>query len=140
MDKNGLIFSENISEEEFCHLRESVGFQKISKKQAQKILENTQIVINAVYDGHSIGLVRILTDFVTDAYITDVIVSPDYQGHGIGERLIKQAIDCLKEQASDGVTIACSLYANPGKEEFYEKYGFRKLPNGKYGYGMLVEI
>ena len=40
----------------------------------------------------------------------------------------------------ENVTLACSLYANPGKEAFYEKFGFKKLPNNKYGYGMLLEL
>lgn len=37
-------------------------------------------------------------------------------------------------------TLACSLYTNPGKEAFYEKIGFHKLPDEKYGYGMLSEL
>ncbi len=27
-----------------------------------------------------------------------------------------------------------------GKELFYEKVGFQKLPNVKYGYGMVIEM
>lgn len=38
------------------------------------------------------------------------------------------------------VKIACSLYANPGKEPFYETYGFQPLPNAQYGHGMLLEL
>ena len=38
------------------------------------------------------------------------------------------------------VKLACSLYANPGKEPFYAKFGFQELPNDKYGYGMLMEL
>ena len=46
----------------------------------------------------------------------------------------------LKEYSVSSVKLACSLYANPGKESFYEKFGFEKLPNNKYGYGMLLEL
>ena len=36
--------------------------------------------------------------------------------------------------------LACSLYTNQDKKLFYEKFGFQKLPNVKYGYGMVIEM
>lgn len=133
-------FINNISTDEFCKLRESVGFQKLTAEQAKTVLDNTSFIVNAVCNGKSIGLVRVLTDTLTDAYITDVIVSPDFQGCGLGRQLIDHTLMHLKEYSVSNVKLACSLYANPGKESFYEKFGFQKLPYGKYGYGMLVEL
>ena len=46
-------------------------------------MSNTSFVVNAVCEGKSVGVVRVLTDKVTDAYITDVIISPDFQGRRI---------------------------------------------------------
>ena len=133
-------FKTFIQTEEFCRLRESVGFQKLTAEQAETVLSNTQILVNAVNDGRSVGIVRVLTDFVTDAYITDVIVSPDFQGKGLGKQLVNEALERLKEHSVEEVKLACSLYANPGKEPFYAKFGFQELPNDKYGYGMLTEL
>ena len=133
-------FKETISTEEFCRLRESVGFQKLTKEQAKTVLSNTSFLVNAVCDEKSVGIVRVLTDMLTDAYITDVIVSPDFQGRGLGRNLLDQVVSRLKELSVNNVKLACSLYANPGKETFYEKFGFQKLPNDKYGYGMLLEL
>ena len=65
-------FQNSISAAEFCKLRESVGFQKLTKKQAETVLSNTTFIVNAVYEGKSVGIVRILTNMLTDAYITDV--------------------------------------------------------------------
>ncbi len=140
IEKDKIIFQESISVKKFCELRERVGFQALTQQQAQRVLENTSFLLNAVYNGDTVGLLRILTDMGTDAYITDVIVHQDYQGNGIGGLLIQKALSYLKEHSFGGVKIACSLYANPGKERFYEKYGFQKLPNDKYGYGMLIEL
>lgn len=133
-------FKNNISIEEFCRLRESVGFQKLTTGQAEAVLSNTSFVVNAVYDGKSVGVVRVFTDFITDAYITDVIITPDFQGRGLGRKLISNVLAYLKENSVSDVKLTCSLYANPGKEGFYEKFGFQKLPNEKYGYGMLLEL
>ncbi len=138
--KDGIEFKDTITAEEFCRLRESVGFQKLTKEQAKTVLSNTSFLVNAVCDGKSVGIVRVLTDMLTDAYITDVIVSPDFQGRGLGRKLLDQVVSQLKELSVNNVKLACSLYANPGKETFYEKFGFQKLPNDKYGYGMLLEL
>ena len=133
-------FKNTISTAEFCKLRESVGFQKLTEKQAETVLSNTTFIVNAVYGEKSVGIVRVLTDMLTDAYITDVIVNPDLQGKGIGKQLLDKTLEYLKYHSMENVTLACSLYANPDKEAFYEKFGFRKLPNNKYGYGMLLEL
>ena len=130
----------SIQTKEFCRLRESVGFQKLTAEQAETVLSNTQILVNAVNNGRSVGIVRVLTDFVTDAYITDVIVSPDFQGKGLGKQLVNEALERLKEHSVEEVKLACSLYANPGKESFYANFDFQELPNDKYGYGMLAEF
>ena len=54
--------------------------------------------------------------------------------------MLDQVVADLKDFSVSNVKLACSLYANPGKEIFYEKFGFQKLPNDKYGYGMLLEL
>ena len=54
--------------------------------------------------------------------------------------LLVQVVSRLKELSVNNVKLACSLYANPGQEAFYEKFGFQKLPNDKYGYGDDVII
>lgn len=129
-----------ISTAEFCKLQESVGFQKLTTKQAETVLANTSFIVNAVYEGKSVGIVRVLTDMLIDAYITDVIVNPDFQGRGLGRQLMDKTLEYLKNNSMENVKLACSLYANPGKESFYERFGFQKLPNDKYGYGMLLEL
>lgn len=55
----------NISIEEFRRLRESVGFQKLTAGQAEAVLSRTSFVVNAVYEGKSVGVVRI---FKADAW------------------------------------------------------------------------
>ena len=139
MQKN-IEFRENISAENFCHLRESVGFQKLTVNQAERVLSNTSFLVTAICNGENVGLVRRLTDTVTDAYITDVIVSPYFQGNGLGIKMMNVALEKLKASAIEHVHLACVLYANSGKESFYKKLDFEKLPNDKYGYGMLLEL
>lgn len=140
IDREKLSIRHTISIEDFLHLRKQVGFQSLSSEQAELVLKNTSYIAAVQYDGKIIGITRLLFDFCTDAYITDVIVSPDYQGCGIGTMLITDIMNFIKENVSEDTKIACSIYANKGKEKFYEQFGFDKLPNNKYGFGMLLEI
>jgi predicted N-acetyltransferase YhbS len=71
--------------------------------------------------GQLIGAGRALADGVDCSYICDVAVHPDYQGAGIGQGIISR----LVEQSRGHRKII--LYAVPGKEPFYRKFGFRRM-------------
>src|SRR5829696_1010388 len=68
--------------------------------------------------GVLVGAGRALADGVDCSYLCDVAIHPDYQGRGLGAAIIKK----LKEFSAGHRKII--LYANPGKEGFYEKLGF----------------
>lgn len=140
INKTDILISQELSVSVFLSLRRQVDFQPLSITQAENILKNTTY-ITAAYDGSKcIGLTRLLFDYGTDAYITDVIVHPEYQGYGIGKMLIKDVLLFIKEKSSPHTIVTCSLYANKGKEMFYEKLGFSRLPNEKYGGGMAIDL
>lgn len=67
-----------------------------------------------------VGAGRALSDGVWRAAIYDVAVLPAYQGQGIGSMLIRHLIDAANVDV-------IMLYAAPGKSEFYERFGFRKV-------------
>ena len=67
-----------------------------------------------------IGAGRAITDRARCAVILDVVLLPEYQGKGIG----KQMMTYLVERAKAATIL---LYAVPGKEGFYQKFGFRKM-------------
>ena len=75
-----------------------------------------------VFDGASlVGAGRALADGVDCSYICDVAVHPDYQGIGLGKALIER----LRDLSTGHRKII--LYANPGKEGFYARLGFRRM-------------
>lgn len=140
IDTEKLKVRNQVSTEEFIHLRDSVGFQALSRKQAVTALKNTSYVSALDYNGETVGIARLLFDFCTDAYITDVIVLPEFQGNGLGSVLMDDILEFIRKNAFIGTKVACTLYANKEKEEFYKRFGFEKLPNKKYGYGMMLEF
>jgi ribosomal protein S18 acetylase RimI-like enzyme len=72
-------------------------------------------------DGRLVGAGRAVADGVDCAYLCDIVVHPAFQGKGLGKALVLK----LKElSAGHGKII---LYANPGREDFYRKLGFRRM-------------
>jgi GNAT superfamily N-acetyltransferase len=75
-----------------------------------------------VFDSSTlIGVGRALADGLYCSYICDIAIHPEYQGIGLG----KQIVQNLVEQSRGHKKII--LYANPGKEGFYLKLGFKKM-------------
>jgi len=71
--------------------------------------------------GRIVGAGRVVGDGIDTAYLCDVVVHPDFQGQGLGKALVLK----LKELSAGHRKII--LYANPGKEDFYRKLGFRRM-------------
>jgi len=77
-----------------------------------------------VYDtDRLIGFGRAISDGVYQAAVYDCAVNPEYQGKGIGKLIIQK----IMQQVSNCTVV---IYASPGKEGFYQKYGFRKMKTG----------
>jgi len=75
-----------------------------------------------VFDGGKlIGVGRALADGIDCSYLCDVAVHPDFQGTGLGKEIITK----LKDMSAGHRKII--LYANPGKEGFYKKLGFKRM-------------
>ena len=75
-----------------------------------------------VLDGERlVGVGRAVADGIDCAYLCDVAVHPAFQGRGLGKEIIAR----LKELSAGHKKII--LYANPGKEGFYRKLGFRRM-------------
>jgi GNAT superfamily N-acetyltransferase len=79
--------------------------------------------VSFAYDGDVlIGAARAISDGDQHAAIYDVVLLPEYQKHGIGRQLMKSLLDQLSNIE------AIILYAVPGKEGFYQQFGFGKMP------------
>lgn len=89
----------------------------------RQAFENSFAVAFVFHESRMIGFGRALSDGAYQAAIYDIVVIPAYQGQSIG-RLI---LDELLKKISHCNII---LYANPGKEDFYAKFGFRIMKTG----------
>lgn len=121
--------------ETYCTLRESVDWTNYSETQAEQIIKRSDYNI-VVYDKTvPIAMGRIHGDGMY-YLINDVIVSPEYQGKGIGTEIINRMITYIKGNMGEGYRVSISLNSEVGKEFFYERFGFRRLPHEFCGSGM----
>jgi ribosomal protein S18 acetylase RimI-like enzyme len=87
----------------------------------RKVFSNS-LFVAFVYDGDRlVGAGRALADGGDCSYICDIAFLPDYQGAGLG----KQMVGDLVERSRGHKKII--LYAVPGKEPFYKKFGFLRM-------------
>lgn len=73
----------------------------------------------------AIGMGRLISDCVSDAYIQDLVILPKHRGKGIGKQLVKTLLDfCL----SKGI-MWVGLIAEPEQDGFYSSLGFKIMKN-----------
>ena len=92
---------------------------RTSKKEKQATRHSTYIT--ARENNNLIGLIRIIGDSTYEYYISEVMVLPEYQGKGIGTKLMKATLDYCRK---DGF-MKIFLTAAKGREQYYSRFGFK---------------
>jgi ribosomal protein S18 acetylase RimI-like enzyme len=85
------------------------------------VFTNSMFRVFAHDAGKLVGAGRVLADGRDCAYLCDVAVHPTQQGKGLGKEIVDRLV---RLSASHRKII---LYAVPGKEGFYERFGFRRM-------------
>lgn len=125
--------------EDYCRLRESVGWTNFSKEQTQAALSNSLYTVAVFENSQAVGMGRLIGDGMY-LVIADIVVNPVYQGKGIGSKIVSMLIEYTTKELPDGGRTSIQLISEKGKEPFYEKLGFERIPNDFCGSGMKMVI
>lgn len=87
----------------------------------QTVYTNSRYCCFAFDAGTLVGAGRALADGADCSYVCDVAVLPNHQGTGVGKAIVATLV---RMSAGHRKII---LYAVPGKEAFYRKFGFRRM-------------
>ncbi len=128
-----------LSYEDYCRLRESVSWQLFSKEQMQEALSRSLFTITAVEDGQIVGMGRLIGDGMY-YLMADLVVHPLYQKRGIGTGITDRLMKYVEDRTPIGGRSSLQLIAEKGKEGFYEKLGFKRIPHEFCGSGMRKVI
>ena len=118
----------NITSDEFLEMVESVGWKTYSKEQIEKALKNTMYMVKATVNGKLAGIGRVVGDYSIVCMLTDICVKPEFQGQGIGLKIILELKRLIEADVSDGEKMQIELTPTAGNEKFYEKAGFKYNP------------
>jgi glucosamine-phosphate N-acetyltransferase len=109
----------------------------IDKNKAKEILEkikqNPDHIIHVAVDGNKIvGSTTLFIEqkFIHDGglvgHIEDVVVRKDYEGKGIGIKLVMSMLECAKEKNCYKTILDCK----DDVKQFYERIGFKHESSG----------
>lgn len=115
-----------VEPKEIEDLRETVGWDR-SEDTYQEILNRhyTYYIVRNE-DNQLIGYMSVLSDGISDAFLLDLVVHPQYQRKGLGKRIVKKAITDIKAAGIRCIQVAF----NSDLESFYEKCGFYIFKGG----------
>lgn len=87
----------------------------------QKVFSNSLFKC-FVYEGSMlVAAGRALADGADCSYICDIAVMPSHQGSGLGKQVVAHLVEVSRGHKK------IILYAVPGKEPFYRKFGFLRM-------------
>lgn len=72
-------------------------------------------------DGKLVGVGRALADGIDCSYLCDIAILPSHQGIGLGQQIVSKLVDLSRGHKK------IILYAVPGKEPFYKRFGFKRM-------------
>ena len=86
----------------------------------RKAFEASHTTVFVYHGDRLIGFGRAISDGAYQAAIYDCAVLPEFQGRGIGKKIMNEILSSVSH---------CNviLYAAPGKEGFYQSLGFRGI-------------
>ena len=90
-------------------------------KELEKAFLNSKFMCFVYLNNTLVGVGRALADGVDCSYLCDIAVHPEYQGLGLGKKIVRKLVELSAGHKK------IILYANPGKEGFYSKFGFLKM-------------
>jgi len=73
--------------------------------------------------GHAVGMGRVISDGVSDGYIQDLVVLPEYRKTGIGTQIVSTLVKKCVERGISWI----GLIAEPDTEKFYLPFGFHPM-------------
>lgn len=129
-------FCENsLTYQGYVSLRNSVGWNDFSEEQVSKSIGNSLYNVTVFKDKEAIAMGRLIGDVIY-YLIVDIVVKPEFQGKGIGSKIVDMLLTYVDNRTPIGGRSSVQLIAEQGKENFYIKRGFKLIPHEFCGSGM----
>ncbi|MBJ7450269.1 MAG: GNAT family N-acetyltransferase [Parachlamydiales bacterium] len=128
MDFDILESKDGISYQQIDNLFELVGWGKgfyPTIEKWQRVLKASTFIAYIKKDDQVIAFARILEDGIMCMFY-DMCVHPDYQGNGLGTKVVSFLLDKIKDMEFISIGLFVEE-SNPSARKFYESVGFEKV-------------
>ena len=113
--------------DEYIELRRRVGWTSPTVEDCHRALDGSLAAICAVDERNAIvGMGRLVGDGRMYCFAVDVVVDPDAQGQGTGQRIM-EALEALVTRREFGTRL--DLVAAPDVVAFYRRLEYSQLPS-----------
>jgi ribosomal protein S18 acetylase RimI-like enzyme len=117
--------------DEFRRLRGSSDVGEMSDEGLAAGLASALYSCVVVHDGDVVACGRVIGDGGMYFYVQDVIVLAEYNGRGLGVKVMDALVAYLERVARPGAFVG--LMDPENAEGFYERYGFQRRPDDSRG-------
>jgi ribosomal protein S18 acetylase RimI-like enzyme len=94
-----------------------------SEQLVSRLIAGSHCFVIATEDERIVGMGRVISDGVSDAYIQDLTVRHDRRKQGIGQLILRSLLERID---TDGIRWI-GLIAEPGSGNLYRRAGFREM-------------
>ncbi len=103
-------------------LRDACGFETRTRAELAQQIAGARWVVSAWDGARLVGFARALSDGVTNAYVSSVMVDAEYRRRGIGRELLRRIVEGRE-------SVRFVLHARQDAMAFYRALGFTNAPD-----------
>lgn len=126
----------NPSVAEFQVLRESAKWSSLTDAQVEKALAASLFAVTILYENQAVASGRVIGDGGIYYYLQDIVVLPEFQGKGLGRRIMQEIEAFISRAVPPNAVIG--LMSAVGVAEFYAEFGYKRRPEN--GPGMYKTV
>ncbi len=117
--------SSELDAQDILKLFEQAGISKPnwSIDRMQRALKGSSVIVTAWNENELIGFGNAITDFAWIAYLSQLAVNPQFQGMGVGRKLL----DLMRSELGEEVTLV--VHSAEKASDFYQRAGFEPYSN-----------
>jgi spermidine synthase len=90
----------------------------------RRIVAGSHCFVLAWEGNEIIGMGRAISDGISDAYIQDLAVLPEFRGQGVGTGIVREILNRLRADGLQWIGLIAGRNSHP----FYRKLGFEEMP------------
>ena len=120
--------------ETYRYLRTAAGLSSKTIEAAERGLPNTLFAVQIFCGQTAIGMGRVIGDGGTFYQVVDIAVLPEYQGQGVGKKIMAEIADYIAREVPESGYV--SLLADGQAQRLYQQFGFSLTAPDSVGMGL----